>query len=306
MLEASLSAASLNTYRRPWQILLQFKRDKLKLQTPLFPISTHTLALFIAFLAEQKYATSTVASYISALSYPHRVASLFDPTKSEMIQLVLRGYSKLNPSADSRLPITLPILEDIILACEHTKSSLYSRKLIQAMYAIAFFTALRVGEITSRAHQPRQNIIAISQLVFLKTREGTVSAIKLTLGNYKHSDTSNPVDIFIYREKPVCAVSLLLEFLSLRGQSPGPLFCWRDCSPISRSCFVAALTEDLQFCNLNVAHYKTHSFRIGAASWTAAKGMSDTQTRAFGRWKSNAFLRYIRPSSLGIISPVPT
>ena len=34
--------------------------------------------------------------------------------------------------------------------------------------------------------------------------------------------------------------------------------------------------------------------------------MSDTEIRAFGRWKSNAFLRYIRPSSLGIISPVPT
>ena len=80
------------------------------------------------------------------------------------------------------------------------------------MYAIAFFAALRVGKITSRGHQPRQNIITISQLVFLKTREGTVSAIKLTLRNYKHSDTSNPVDIFIYREKPVCAVSLLLEF----------------------------------------------------------------------------------------------
>ena len=151
------------------------------------------------------------------------------------------------------------------------------------MYAIAFFAALRVGEITSRAHQPRQNIIAISQLVFLKTREGTVSAIKLTLRNYKHSDTSNPVDIFISQEKPVCPVFLLLEFLCLRGQSPGPLFCWPDCSPISRSCFVAALTEDLQFCNLNVAQYKTHSFRIGAASWAAAKGMSDTQIRAFGR-----------------------
>ena len=235
-----MGATSLNTYRRPWQILQQFRRDKLKLQTPLFPISAHTLALFIAFLAEQKYAASTVASYISSLSYPHRLASLFDPTKSEMIQLSLRGYSKLNSSADSRLPITLLILEDIILACEHTKSSLYSRKFMQAMYAFAFFAALRVGEITSRAHQPRQNIIAISQAVFLKTRESAVSAIKLTLRNYKHSDASNSVDIFISREKPVCPVSLLLEFLSLRGQSPGPLFCWPDASPISRSYFVAA------------------------------------------------------------------
>ena len=277
-----MSATSLNKYRRPWHILQQFKRDKLKLQTPLFPISTHTLALFIAFLAEQKYAASTVASNISALSYPHRLASLFDPTKSEMIQLALRGYSKLNPSADSRLPITLPIFEDIILACEHAKSSLYSRKLIQAMYAIAFFAALRVGEITTRVHQPH------------------------SLRNYKHSDASNPVDIFIYREQPVCPVSLLLEFLSLRGQSSGPLFCWPDASPISRSYFVSALTEDLQFCNLNVAQYKMHSFRIGAASWAAAKGMSDTQIRAFGRWKSTSFLRYIRPSTMGIISAVPT
>ena len=158
LLQASLSATSLNTYRRPWQILQESKTDKLQLQTPLFPVSTHTLALFIAFLAEQKYAASTVASYISALSYPHRLASLFDPTMSEMIQLALRGYSKLNPSADSRLPIALPILEDIILACEHTKSSLHSRKLIQAMYAIGFFAALRVGEITSRASSTSNGI----------------------------------------------------------------------------------------------------------------------------------------------------
>lgn len=299
-----MSASSLNTYRRPWQILQHFIRDRLQLQTPLFPISTHTLALFIAFLAEQKYAASTVTSYISALSYPHRLASLPDPTKSEMIQLTLRGYCKLNPSRDSRLPISLPILENIILACEHTKSSLYSRKLIQAMYAFAFFAALRVGEITYRVNQPHQNIITISQLVCMKTREGNVSAIKLTLRNYKHSDSTSPLDIFLYREKPVCPVSHLLEYLSLRGQSPGPLFCWPDASPICRSFFVTALSEDLNFCDLDGSRYKTHSFRIGAASWAAAKGMSDAQIRNFGRWKSNAFLRYIRTSTVGSLSAV--
>ena len=304
LLEASLSASSLNTYRRPWQILQHFIRDRLQLQTPLFPISTHTLALFIALLAEQKYAASTVTSYISALSYPHRLASLPDPTKSEMIQLTLRGYCKLNPSRDSRLPISLPILENIILACEHTKSSLYSRKLIQAMYAFAFFAALRVGEITYRVNQPHQNIITISQLVSMKTREGNVSAIKLTLRNYKHSDSTSPVDIFLYREKPVCPVSHLLEYLSLRGQSPGPLFCWPDASPICRSFFVTALSEDLNFCDLDGSRYKSHSFRIGAASWAAAKGMSDAQIRNFGRWKSNAFLRYIRTSTVGSLSAV--
>ena len=42
-----------------------------------------------------------------------------------------------------------------------------------------------------------------------------------------------------------------------------------------------------------------HSFRIGAASRAAAKGMSDSQIRAFGRYNSSAFLKYIRMPTLG-------
>jgi len=60
-----------------------------------------------------------------------------------MIKLALQGYSKLHPSANARLPITLPILDDIILACEHTKSSLHSRKSIQALKrSMQFFFSL--------------------------------------------------------------------------------------------------------------------------------------------------------------------
>ena len=190
----------------------------------------------------KNYAAFTVSSYISALSYPHRLGSLPDPATSEMIRkLALRGYSKLNPSKDSRLLISLPILENIILACEHTKSSQY----------IAFFAALRVGEICYRGKQPGQNIISISQILFQKTREGAVTALALTLRKYKHSDPLSPVYIFIYREGPVCPVYLLSEYINTRGQFPGPLFCWPDASSISRSFFVTALKEDLQFCDLD-------------------------------------------------------
>ena len=54
-------------------------------QILVFLLSAHTLALFIAFLAQKNYAT--VSSYISALSFPHRLACVPDPTKSEMIKL---------------------------------------------------------------------------------------------------------------------------------------------------------------------------------------------------------------------------
>ncbi|KAK6195007.1 hypothetical protein SNE40_000528 [Patella caerulea] len=42
----------------------------------------------------------------------------------------------------------------------------------------------------------------------------------------------------------------------------------------------------------------THSFRIGGASLAAHNGLSDSQIRQLGRWRSDAFRKYIRPSSL--------
>ena len=117
LLEASLSATSLSTYSRPWEILHQFKTERLPATTSIFPLSSDNIALFLAFLAEKTYAGSTVMTYISALSFPHQLAGWPDPTKPEMVKFALRGYTKLYPSHDPRLPITLPILERIITAC---------------------------------------------------------------------------------------------------------------------------------------------------------------------------------------------
>ena len=80
----------------------------------------------------------TVLTYISVLGLPHLSAGLPDPTKKDIIQLTVRGYSKLNPLRDSRFPISLPIPENIISSCVHTQSTLYTRKLLQGMYAITF------------------------------------------------------------------------------------------------------------------------------------------------------------------------
>ena len=107
------------------------------------------------------------------------------------------------------------------------------------------------------------------------------------------------MNIFIYQAQAVCPVNLLLTYLKLRGTSPGPLLCWPDLSPISRNVFTKALVDSLGFCDLDVSGYKSHSFCTVAASWAASKGMSDAQIKTFGRWKSNAFLRYIRAPSIG-------
>ena len=218
------------------------------------PFSAHDLALFIAYLAKSKYSASTVFTYISSISYVHRLGSFPDPTQSSTVKLALKGHSKLNPSvADSRLPITLPLLERIVTAFSSTVSGDYHRKLMSAMYTMRFF---------------------------------------------KHSNPTQPVDILLHKSQPICPVTTIAEYLSVRGQISGPLFCWPDNSPVRRLQFLSALNQALTFCGLETDRYKTHSFRIGAASWAAAQGFSDSQIRRFGRWKSNTFLKYIRTPSL--------
>jgi len=167
------------------------------------------------------------------------------------------------------------------------------------MCSLAFFAALRVCEITLRPGQAHSNLLQFHQVAFMNDQTGNMKAVKLSFTHCKHSNPSRPVDLLVYREQPICPISHLLHYLALRGCSPGPLFCWPDNTPVSREYFVCSLKEALQFCDLDHTRYKSHSFRIGAASWVATNGMSGAQIRIFGRWKSNAFLRYIRTPTIG-------
>ena len=57
----------------------------------------------------------------------------------------------------------------------------------------------------------------------------------------------------------------------------------------------------LEKANFNPAHFNTHSFRIGKASDMAKAGASKTQIALAGRWRSNAYLKYIKPKYIDVV-----
>ena len=92
----------------------------------------------------------------------------------------------------------------------------------------------------------------------------------------------------------LCPVSLMMAFLARRGTHNGPLFMFEDGSYLTRSRFVCELKKALSAAGINAEKYNGHSFRIGAATTAAEKGIEDSIIQTLGRWKSTAYLLYVR------------
>ena len=90
---------------------------------------------------------------------------------------------------------------------------------------------------------------------------------------------------------------------SMRPSMAGPLFIYKDGTPLTRERLVA-VRHALERLGHVASQYSGHSFRIGAATTAAQAGLEDSVVKMMGRWESSAYLRYIRTprDSLAAIS----
>ena len=244
------------------------------------------------------YAPSTVNTYVSALSYCHKLLGFNDPSKVFYVSQILKGHSKVGFRLDTRLPITLPILDRLISVAPSLEGSNYQLSQFRAMCSMAFYAFLRIGEITSGSKSSANLPLQPYQLTKLLSPAGELIAFKVTFGNFKHSYNQRPFCVIVSRQTHACPVDLLSKYLALRGLRPGAIFLSKDGLPVLRATFSKQLSMACHLCGLDPSRYKGHSFRIGAASHAADGGLTDAQIRLLGRWKSSAFQRYIRVSSL--------
>ena len=252
------------------------------------PLTPQHILLFLGYLHLYKYSPSTMMTYLSAISYVHKLKGVADPTHTFIVQKAICGAMKLKPNSDARLPITICILQKLNLALDNTVSSPYLRTLYRAMYVISFFALMRVGEVTTNAQG--QVSLMLDQVKIYPNH------VIITIRNFKHNLTRQPFDLVMVRQSinEICPIKCLLDYLQLRGDRPGPLFCMPDLKPVPREMFLKNLKTTLSFCGLDPALYKSHSYRIGGASYYAELGLTDEQIRLIGRWKTTAFRKYIR------------
>ena len=153
-------------YSRAWTVFRDFYEHFVSPHSIKLPLSTATIALFISYLRARKLAASTITSYLSAISYVHKMKGLRVPTKAFLIQKLLIAVSKQR-SPDTRLPITKPVLFQLVRSLQHTNSSAVQRTLFTAMFLTAFYGFFRIGELASKSPESGDSVVQFKSLSFL-------------------------------------------------------------------------------------------------------------------------------------------
>ena len=194
LLSTSLTDGSRRLYQRAWSVFREFYAQFYGSENPSLPLFPYCIPLFISYLSFRKLAFSTITSYLAAISYVHKLRGFPDPTKSFLIQKLLSALSRKR-SVDVRLPVTRPVLHELIRSLRFTNSSAFQRSLYVTMFLVAFYGLFRIGELATKSTRVASSVLQFNNLTFLSTHEA-----KISISNYKHNTSNRPFDIILTRE----------------------------------------------------------------------------------------------------------
>ena len=273
-------------------------------QTKLHPVpaTEDTLLLFITHLAQQKLSYSTIQVYLSAVRYYHMANQEYSISATSMtprMTQVLKGIRKsqaLVQTRRDRQPITFPIMQRLQSVFVKYPSS-YFNAMIWAACCSAYFGLLRVSEFTTLSpdHTNPYRDLLLSDIAL--DSHTSPQMVRLTIKQSKTDQFRQGTYVYLGKtDHRICPVMALVQYLAKRGDKPGPLFMLPNNKSLTRKTFCAALSKAFQELEMNPRTYNTHSFRIGAATSAKQAGISDSLLKTLGRWRSNAYQKYVRPS----------
>lgn len=265
-------------------------------RVPLLPTTENILIYFAVFLAKTVN-TDTIKVYLAAVRHMHLVNGYDLPiAKFQRLHYILRGIKRVKGiPTRTRLPITLDHLKLFHRILHSRALPSHDETMIWAAISIAFFGFLRIGEMTCPGPFSSATHLSRSDVSFRKTKDNA-TFLNLRLKASKTDPFRSSTTITIGGTSGIyCPVRALQTYL-LRTSTDhaGPLFCYSNGTALTRSQFTKELRALLAQGGYNTAHYAGHSFRIGAATTAASRGLPHWLIQTLGRWSSDCYLRYIR------------
>ena len=258
LISNSLAQNTKNTYSVALHKLDEF-RDLYNLPK-VWPIPCHDLLNFVSYLVYKATAVSTISTYLSAISYTHKLSQATDTTKSFLVSKAIEGARRnRGNSLDTRAPITLDILEQMMKSLPHICQNSYEECLFKAAFSLAFFGLLRIGEFTQV-----NNKAASKKVIKYQDVEITQKQLNVTIKWSKTDQCGKSIVLQISKnDKWYCPVACMSEYLKFRqNKCNNDLFIHLNGKSLTRYQFNAMMTKSLKFIK-SEGHFRSHSFRMG-------------------------------------------
>lgn len=168
----------------------------------------------------------------------------------------------------------------------------FDEKMFASAFSLAYFAILSVDEIT-QTNRSQNNALTIHNTLF------SSNSIKLILAKTKTDQSGAGTTLIItLSDDNHLIFNNLQSYLNVRPKYPGQLLSHIDGSPLTYYQFNQVLKRALAFLNIDTSVFKSHSFRIGVATYMYLQGIPENIIISKGRWRSYAFKSYIRPQSV--------
>ena len=266
-----------------------------------YPVSENGLCRFVAHLADGNLKHQTIKLYLSANRFGQIVAGHGDPFISSMpiLEYLLRGikYNQAKQCPESRR-IKMPVTPKILLQMRAVLAKSAREPdniMLWAACAMCFFGFLRSGEISTPSSSKYDSTVHLMvEDVQVDSREHP-SVVRVQIKASKTDPFRKGVLLYLGRtDNLLCPVAAITAYLASRGSEPGPFFRFEKGGYLTRESFVKRVRAVMLEAGLEAQRYSGHSFRVGAATTAAARGVEDSLIKTLGRWNSSAYLLYIR------------
>jgi len=298
LVEASFAKATWAKHCAAFNSIKKFEKDKnVKCE---WPFTLENICQYVSWaINEKKLLANTVKSYLSSVKTVHELANVYYSGNSTIINAMLRGAENIERYSGkvgtSRKVMTLALLKLIGHQIANKDWSTDSKLTVWGTCLVAFFGALRFGEILSKKSLEfcPQETLLWQDIKFRK--DGSV-LLHVKIDKSKNTKGSY-IDIFEFPNKNCCAVQTLVAMKKLKFKLCNPVFQFSNGKNLCASQMNEILYNLLSpVIGENASGITGHSFRAGLPAAMARNPdiAKDKDIKAWGRWNSDSYLLYTR------------
>lgn len=260
------------------------------------PLSDQDVLCFVSFMANRNVKDTTISGYLSGirlalLSTGHECDNLRTPVVKQVLKGIhnLRGDPEVEVKKKTRRAMTIAHLRLLGHALAKSKVSDYLKSMVWAVALLAFWGALRIGEVLC----PLSGAFDEKSTLLVSDVEIASEIIRVWIRSPKKcTPTGDVIEVFTVQDMALDPVRAVMHFWKYREKIHGknaslPFFVEEDGKNFTKRKFNKLLHDLLDpFLSDERDKLTGHSFRSGLATLMQAAGMSEEDIKAWGRWSN--------------------